>query len=93
MELRSVGSEGKKKGRWRKRPSSGWAYIQLSRATEHGATPSCHVIRRIARVPAWHLGHAKACGVTLQGVTPRNLARPKGLVFENLDRYGLFIKY
>jgi hypothetical protein len=66
---------------------------RLSRAKACGATLPCHAIRRIARVPAWQLGQAKTCGVTLQGVTPRNLAQPKVLVFENLDRCGLFIKY
>jgi len=66
---------------------------RLSRAKVCGATPPYNVIRRIARLPAWQFGQAKACGMTLQGVTPRNLARPKGLVFKNLDRYGLFIKY
>ena len=51
---------------------------RLSRAKACGANPPCHIIRRIARVTAWQLGHAKACGVTLQGVTPRNLTLPKG---------------
>jgi len=31
-------------------------------------------------MPAWQLGRAEAYGVTLQGVAPRDLARPKGLV-------------
>ena len=44
-----------------------------------------------ARVPAWQLGRAEACGVTLQGVATRDLARPKGLVLGNLDR--LLLKY
>ena len=46
-----------------------------------------------AGVPAWQLGRAKACDATLQGVAPRSLARPKGLVFRNLDMCGLLLKY
>ena len=45
------------------------------------------------RAPAWQLGRAKACGVTLQRVAPRDMARPKGLVLGNLDLYGLLLKY
>ena len=44
-------------------------------------------------VPAWQLGRAKAYGATLQEVTPRNLARPKELVFKNLNLHGLLLKY
>ena len=38
-------------------------------------------------------GRAEAYGVTLQGVAPRGLARPKELVLENLDLDGLLLKY
>jgi hypothetical protein len=44
-------------------------------------------------VQAWQLGRAETCGVTLQGVAPRDLARPKGLIVENLDMYELLLKY
>ena len=58
-----------------------------------GATQPCHVSCLAAGVPAWQLGRAKAYGATLQEVTPRNLARPKELVFENLNLHGLLLKY
>ena len=58
-----------------------------------GATQPCHVRFAGTRVPAWQLGRAEACGVTLQGVAPRGLARPKGLVLGNLDLDGLLLKY
>ena len=66
---------------------------RLSRANACGATQSCHVRLAGTRVPGWQLGRAEACGVTLQGVAPRDLARPKGLVIENLDLYELLLKY
>ena len=86
-----MGSGGKKNGRRRKSRLAGWACIRLSRATAHGATQSrakaCgatqpfHVRPAGTRVPAWQLGRAEACGVTLQGVTPRDLTRLNMLVF------------
>ena len=66
---------------------------RLSRANACGATQSCHVKLAGTRVPEWQLGRAEACGVTLQGIAPRDLARPKGLVFGNLDLNGLLLKY
>ena len=66
---------------------------RLSRAKACGATQPCHVRTAGTRVPAWQLGRAEACGVTLQGVAPRGLARPKGLVLGNLDLNGLLLKY
>ena len=66
---------------------------RLSRAKACGATQPCHVRPTGTRVPAWQLGRAEPCGVTLQGVTPRGLAQPKGLVLENLDLHGLLLKY
>ena len=92
-KLGRVGSRGKKNGRRRKRRLAGWACIRLSRAKACDATQPCHVRLAATRVPAWKLGRAKACGVTLQGVAPRDLARPKGLVLGNLDMYGLSLKY
>ena len=80
-----VSSGGKKNGWRRKRRLAGWACIRLSRATAHGATQPCHVRPAGTRVPAWQLGRAEACGVTLQGVAPRDLARPIGLILRNLD--------
>ena len=89
---------GKKNVRKRMRRLAGWICIRLSRATPHGATRSCHACGatqschgRLAGtcVPGWQLGRAEACGVTLQGVAPRDLARPKGLVIGNLDLDGL----
>ena len=68
------GSGGNMKGGMRKMTAGEWANIRLRRAKACGMTQPCHVIRCIAHVLAWQLGHAKACGVTLQGVTPRNLA-------------------
>jgi len=66
---------------------------RLSRANACGATQPCHVRLAGTRVPGWQLGRAEACGVTLQGVAPRDLARPKGLVLRNLDLDGLLLKY
>ena len=88
-----VSSGGKKNGRRRKRRLAVWACIRLSRATAHGATQPCHVRLVATRVQAWQLGRAETCGVTLQGVAPRDLARPKGLVLGNLDLYVLLLKY
>ena len=88
-----MGSGGKKNRRRRKRRLAGWACIRLSRATAHGATQSCHVRPAGIRVPAWQLGRAEPCVVTIQGVAPRGLARPKELVLENLDLDGLLLKY
>ena len=93
MEVGSSGEWRKKNGRRRKRRLSGQIYIRLSRATAHGATQPCHVRLAGTRVPRWQLGRAEVCGVTLQGVAPRDLARPKGLVLGNLDLYGLLLKY
>ena len=93
MEVGSSGEWRKKNGRSRKRRLAGWACIRLSRATAHGATQPCHVRPAGTRVPAWQLGRAEAFGVTLQGVAPRDLARLKELVFENLDLHGLLLKY
>ena len=73
-----MGSGGKKNGRRRKRRLAGWAYIRLSRAKACGATQPCHVRPAGTRVPAWQLGRAEACGMTLQGVASRELARLKG---------------
>ena len=69
------------------------ARLRLSRAKACGTTQPCHVRPAGTRVPAWQLGRAEAYGVTLQGVAPRDLARPKGLVLENLNMYGLLLKY
>ena len=66
---------------------------RLSRAKTCGATQPCHVGPAGTRVPVWQLGRAEAYGVTLQRVAPRDLARPKGLVLENLDLDGLLLKY
>jgi len=66
---------------------------RLSRAKACGATQPCHVRLAGMRVTVWQLGRAEACGVTLQGIAPRDLARPKGLVFGNLDLNGLLLKY
>ena len=66
---------------------------RLSRAKACGATQPCHVSLDGMCVPAWQLGRAEAFGVTLQGVAPRDLARLKELVFENLDLDGLLLKY
>ena len=66
---------------------------RLSRAKACGTTQLFHVRLAATRVPAWQLGRAEACGVTLQGVAPRDLARPKGLVLRNLDLDGLLLKY
>ena len=66
---------------------------RLSRAKACGTIQSCHVRPADTRVPAWQLGHAEPYGVTLQGVAPRGLTRPKWLVFENLDLDGLLLKY
>ena len=88
-----MGSGGKKNGTRRKRRLAGWACIRLSRAKACGATQSCHVRPAGTRVPACQLGRTEAYGVTLQGVAPRDLARPKGLVLENLDLYGLLLNY
>ena len=94
-----MGSGGKKNGRRRKSRLAGWACIRLSRATAHCATE--HVARLSLAtsgplshaLPAWQLGRAEAYGVTLQGVAPRVLARPKGIVLENLDLDRLLLKY
>ena len=88
-----MGSGGKKNGRRRKRRLAGWTCIKLIRATAHGETEPCHIRPAGTRVPAWQLGRAEVYGVTLQGVTPRDLARPKGLVLGNLDMDGLLLKY
>ena len=89
-----MGSGEKKNGRRRKRRLAGWICIRLSRATAHGAicgaTQPCHAGMR---VPGWQLGRAETCGVTLHGVAPRDLARPKGLVLRNLDLDVLLLKY
>ena len=66
---------------------------RLSRGKACGATQPCHVRLAGTGVPVWQLGRAEACGGTLQGVAPRDLARPKGLVLGNLDMDGLLIKY
>ena len=66
---------------------------RLSRANACGATQSCHVTLAGTCVLGWQLGRAEVCGVTLQGVAPRDLARLKGLVLGNLDLYGLLLKY
>ena len=66
---------------------------RLIRAKACGATQPCHIRPAGTRVPAWQLGRAEVYGVTLQGVTPRELARPKGLVLGNLDLDGLLLKY
>ena len=66
---------------------------RLSRAKACGATQPCHVRPAGTRVPAWQLGRAEAYDVILQGVAPRDLARPKGLVLENLDMNRLLLKY
>ena len=66
---------------------------RLSRGKACGMTQPCHVRLAGTRVPVWQLGRAEACGGTLQGVAPRDLARPKGLVLGNLDMDGLLIKY
>ena len=55
-----VGSEGKKKGRWRKRLSNGWAYIQLSRATGHGATQSRQHMWRDSALPRQLSGRGRS---------------------------------
>ena len=88
-----MGSGGKKNGRRRKSRLAGWACIRLSRAKACGATQPCHVRPAGTCVPAWQLGRAEACGVTLQGVAPRGLARLKRLVLGNLDMHGLLLKY
>ena len=66
---------------------------RLSRAKAFGATQPCHVRLAGTGVPVWQLGRAEACGGTLQGVAPRDLARPKGLFLGNLDLDGLLLKY
>ena len=66
---------------------------RLSRAKACGATQPCHVRLAGMRVTVWQLDRAEACDVTLQGVAPRDLARPKGLVLRNLDLDGLLLKY
>ena len=66
---------------------------RLSRGKACGATQPCHVRLAGTGVPVWQLGRAEACGGTLQGVAPRDLARPKGLVLRNLDLDGLLLKY
>ena len=71
------------RGGWPGGPVLGWA--RLSRAKAYGATQPYHV--------RLQLGRAEACGVTLQGVVPRDLARPKGLILRNLDLDGLLLKY
>ena len=91
------GSGGNKKGGMRKMTAGEWAYIQLSHATAHGATQSRQSMWRDSALPR-HPQHracasVAACHAKACGVTPRNLARPKGLVFANLDLYELFIKY
>ena len=88
-----VGSGGKKNGRRRKRRLSGRTYIRLRRATPHGATQPCHVRLAGMGVTAWQLGRTEACGVTLQGVAPRDLARLKELFLRNLNLNVLLLKY
>ena len=66
---------------------------RLSRANACGAIQPCHVRLAGTRVPGWQLGRAEACGMTIQGVAPRDLARPKGLVLRNLDPDELLLKY
>ena len=69
----------------------------LSRANVCGATQLCHVSFLATAWPrAFQRGSLvapKACGSTLQGVAPRSLARPKGIVFGNLDLHELLLKY
>ena len=80
---------------------AGWHDYFKSRATPHDTTrwrvTPKHVARlsltRSAELPAWQVGHAKACGVILQWVAPRVWAWPKGLVLENLDTHRLLLKY
>ena len=67
--------------------------VRFSRANACGVTQHCHVRLAGTRVPGWQLGRAEAYGVTLQGVAPRGLARPKELVIGNLDLNGLLLKY
>ena len=93
MEVGSSGEWRKKNGRRRKRRLAGCACIKLSRAKACGATQPCHVKPAGTRVPAWQLSRAEAYGMTLQGVVPRDLVRPKELVFRNLDLDGLLLKY
>ena len=66
---------------------------RLNRAKACGVTQPSHVRPAGTRVPAWQLGRAEPCGVILQEVAPRDLARPKGLILENLDLDGLLLKY
>ena len=66
---------------------------QLGRAKACGATQPCQVRPAGTHVPAWQFGRAEAYGVILQGVAPRDLARPKGLVLGNLDLDELLLKY
>ena len=66
---------------------------RLSRAKACGATQPCHVRLAGMRVTVWQLGRAEACDVILQGVAPRDLARPKSLVLGIFDPYGLLLKY
>ena len=66
---------------------------RLSRAKACGATQPCHVKLAGMGVTAWQLGRTEACGMTFQGVAPRDLARSKGLVLGNLDLDGLLLKY
>ena len=74
-------------------PSNGLSRATCIGATACGGTQPCHVSCLAAGVPAWQLGRAKAYGATLQEVKPWNLARPKELVFENLNLHGLLLKY
>jgi hypothetical protein len=70
---------------------------RLSRARACGAThPPPQQLPARAR-PTWRLSRARACGRTQLGawnlnwVAPRGLTRPKGLLFANLVRGGLFL--
>ena len=66
---------------------------RLSRANACGATQPCHVRLAGTHVPGWKLDRAEACGVTVLGVAPRDLARLKELVLGNLDLDELLLKY
>ena len=54
---------------------------------------SCHVRLPGMHVPAWQLDRAETCGVIFYGVAPRDLVRPKGPVFGNINLPELLIKY